>query len=391
MGSAGNFLINLSVLHRNMQKYFDKVLAPYEIGSGQLMFLFYINEHEGVTMQEVTRVIEVDKGTTTKSIQKLIEEGYIQSNTDENDRRVRRLYTTQKAAEIMSTLYGYRSTGRGLVAQDIDFEQFAQTLETVCMNSRKYLMHDDSAYHSIKIGMLKKLSLNAYPGHISAVLYTGGCNYKCSFCNQKNMVFMPENDRFLDVSEVMEYLSRRQGMLDAICISGGEPLMQDGIQDLIREVKDLGYPVKIETNGYYPKRLEALLEMKLVDYVALDIKNCKRRYVETIGMNQDVFCIENVEESIRLLRQFDIPHEFCTTVTKELHRPEDLLELAKWMKGNDSYYFQQYQDGENVIQRGFTAYTNAELKTFQRELQQYLPQLKLRGVKEEMDVSSTEA
>ena len=126
MAQDGNFLISLSVLYRNTMKFFDKALAKYGIGSGQLMFLFFINENEGITMQEVSRIGEVDKGTTTKSIQKLIEQDYVQVRTDENDRRVKRLYTTQRAAEVMNELYDLRNEYRSLMARGVEMESFEE-------------------------------------------------------------------------------------------------------------------------------------------------------------------------------------------------------------------------------------------------------------------------
>ena len=158
MQNQSNFLIHLSILFRNTQKYFDTVLAQYDIGSGQLIFLFSIYEHEGITMQEVTQIGELDKGTTTKSIQKLIEQGYIQSRIDENDHRVKRLYTTSKAANIMNSLYEYRNECRNKLADNIDFETFEKMLGTACENSKNYLVPKDT-YQDMKIEELSKYKI----------------------------------------------------------------------------------------------------------------------------------------------------------------------------------------------------------------------------------------
>ena len=123
MSEHDNFLINLSVLYRNTQKYFDRVLSRYDIGSGQLIFLLLIYEHDGITMQEVTRLSEVDKGTTTKSISRLIEQGYVEARVDEKDRRVRRLHTTGKSADIMRDIYEYRARCRRILARDTDLKR----------------------------------------------------------------------------------------------------------------------------------------------------------------------------------------------------------------------------------------------------------------------------
>ncbi|MCH4207653.1 MAG: anaerobic ribonucleoside-triphosphate reductase activating protein [Solobacterium sp.] len=382
MEAENNFLINLSVLYRNVQKYFDKALAPYDIGSGQLMFMLYINEHEGVTMQDATRVIEVDKGTTTKSIQKLIEQGYVQSRTDEADRRVRRLYTTDKTAEIMSSLYDYRNECRSHLAQGLDFTAFEESLDKACVNSRMYLNPQEKSYEGMRIGGMQKMTLLDYPDKVAATIFTGGCNFKCPFCHNKDLVFLPENYEFFDPEEVMEYLKKRKGLLDGVCISGGEPLLQDDLPDFIIDIKKLGYLVKLDTNGSYPDRLKDLIDAGLIDYVAMDIKNCPERYAETIGVNPDVFHMENIQKSIDLLQHGKIDYEFRTTVIRELHTKENLVELAKWIKGTKKYYLQQYMDSGNVIQPGWSAYDYGEMNELCSAVKEVIPTAELRGVKE---------
>ena len=312
-----NFLINLSVLYRNMQKYFDKALAQYDIGSGQLMFLFFINENEGISMQEVSRIGEVDKGTTTKSIQKLIEQGYVQTQTDENDRRVKRLYTTQKATEIMPQLYEYRNELRRRLGQDVDIDLFEEMLERVCVNSRMYLV-PEPRYSGVRIGGLQKMTLLDYPGKVAATIFTSGCNFKCPFCHNKDLVFIPENYDFFDPEEVIQYLEKRKGLLDGVCISGGEPLLQEGLKDFIRDIKKMGYLVKLDTNGCYPDKLRHLLDTGLIDYVAMDIKNTPEKYARTAGINRENFALELIEESRKIIMAQAPDYEFRTTVVKEL-------------------------------------------------------------------------
>ena len=382
MEAENNFLINLSVLYRNVQKYFDKALAQYDIGSGQLMFMLYINEHEGVTMQDATRVIEVDKGTTTKAIQKLIEQGYVQSRTDEADRRVRRLYTTDKTAGIMSSLYDYRNECRSHLAQDLDFESFEEVLDKVCVNSRMYLNPQEKSYEGIRIGGMQKMTLLDYPDKVAATIFTGGCNFKCPFCHNKDLVFLPESYEFFDPEEVMQYLEKRKGLLDGVCISGGEPLLQDGLLDFITDIKKMGYLVKIDTNGSYPDKLQKLLDSGLVDYVAMDIKNCPERYAGTVGVNPEVFHMELIQKSIDILQNGTVDYEFRTTVVKELHTKENLVDLAKWIQKTKKYYLQQYMDSGNVIQPGWSAYSGSEMEELCKAVQEVIPTAELRGVKE---------
>ncbi len=382
MANQGNYLIQVSILFRNTQKYFDKVLAQYDIGSGQLMFLFSIYEHEGITMQEVTQIGELDKGTTTKSIQKLIEQGYVQSRVDEVDRRVKRLYTTAKAAEIMNALYDYRNECRNKLSEGMDFDLFEEMLTKACDNSRKYLVPEET-YEKIKIGGLQKLTLLDYPSKLASTVFTSGCSFKCPFCHNKDLVFVPENYSFLDVEDVIAYLEKRKKILDGVCITGGEPLLQEGLLPFIERIKEMGYLVKLDTNGNDPKKLKEIVNSGLVDYVAMDVKNCKEKYHETVGLNKQVFDIGRIEESISFLLEEHVDYEFRTTIVKELHQKEDVLALANWIKGAKQYYLQQYVPSENVIEQVFSSYNKEEMEELCNAVKEVIPTCKLRGVKGE--------
>lgn len=381
MADQSNFILNLSILYRNTQKFFDHVLIPYEIGSGQLIFLLCINENEGMTMQEVTKMSEVDKGTTTKSIQRLIDQGYVQMKVDEKDHRVRRLYTTKKAADIMNTIYDYRTQLRNTLAQDIDFSTFEAMLAKACDNAK-----DDSLYESehisLKIGEVQNMSLGDYPDKMACTIYTSGCNFKCPYCNKRDLVFIPENNEYLNVDEIMDYLKKRNQILDGICINGGEPLLQGDLEKFIRKSRRLGYAIKIDTNGYYPDKLKELVNKKLVNYVALDIKNTKEKYAETAGVNIENFSIEPIEESLRFLKEAKIDFECRTTVVKEFHTKEDLIKISEWLGPIDHYYLQQYEETDRNIQRGLTAYSMKEMEELRDEVRKYIPNTQLRGAKE---------
>ncbi len=379
MAQNGNFLISLSVLYRNTMKFFDKALAKYEIGSGQLMFLFFINENEGITMQEVSRIGEVDKGTTTKSIQKLIEQDYVQVRTDENDRRVKRLYTTQRAAEIMNELYDLRNEYRSLMARGVEMESFEDALNQVCENSRN--LNPEPRYQGIKIGGMQKVTLLDYPGKAASAVFTGGCNFKCPFCHNRDLVFLPDNYEFFPAERVLEYLEKRRGLLDGVCISGGEPLIQDGLEEFIEAIREMGYLVKLDTNGYYPEKLEEIVHAELVDYVAMDLKNTSEKYAETAGLNPEVFQIDRIERSIEFLMHGNVEYEFRTTVVRELHTKEDLQAMAKRIQGARHYYLQQYQDSGSVIQPGWTAYDADEMAGLLAAVKAFVPDAELRGVK----------
>ncbi|MBQ2689161.1 MAG: winged helix-turn-helix transcriptional regulator, partial [Solobacterium sp.] len=152
-----NFLVNLSILYRNSQKYFDRLLAKFDIGAGQLIYIIAINENEGVTMQEVSRLLEMDKGTTTKSIQRLIEQGYVEIRVDEKDRRIKHLHMTEKSGQVINEIYGYRNDFRNVLAKDMDFESFSEDMDRVTDNSRT-LINEEDPYQGIRIGRLEKVS-----------------------------------------------------------------------------------------------------------------------------------------------------------------------------------------------------------------------------------------
>lgn len=381
MADQSNFLLNLSVLYRNTQKYFDRALVPYDIGSGQLIFLLCINENEGITMQELTSLSEVDKGTTTKSIQRLIDQGYIQSRTDEKDHRVKRLYTTEKASAIMPVVYEFRNRMRTILADGVDFRSFEQALGQVTDNAREKLLRENEL-PELKIGGMQKMTLLDYPGRAACTIFLSGCNFKCPFCHNRDLVFIPEGYEFFEVSEVLAYLEKRKGILDGVCISGGEPLLQENLHQLIEKIRDLGYQIKLDTNGGYPERLKDVVNKGLVDYVAMDIKNSPEKYARTLGMNPDAFNIETIRESVEFLKTCGVEHEFRTTVVRELHTAEDLIAIGEWIGPDQTYYLQQFVDSGNVIQSGFTAYTKEEMEALRDAVAPLVPSVTLRGIRE---------
>lgn len=373
------FLLNLSVLYRNTQKYFDKVLVPYDIGSGQLIFLLCINENEGLTMQELTNMTEVDKGTTTKSVQRLIDQDYVQAKQDETDRRVKRLYTTAKAASIMNAIYDYRTEMRTALARDMDFRTFENMLSQAADNARSSLI-PQSEMSPLKIGELLRMSLLDYPGEVACTVFMSGCSFKCPFCHNRDLVFIPENYEFIEPEEILAFLKKRRSLLDAVCISGGEALLQKDLISLLRPIRELGYHIKLDTNGSYPDRLQEIVESGLVDYVAMDIKNTPAKYAETVGMNENAFDFEQISRSAEYLKNSSVDHEFRTTVVKEFHTPEDLEEIAAWIGDCRHYYLQKFQDTGNTIQPGFTAYEDEEMRDLLARVQKYIPHAELRGM-----------
>ena len=385
MAEQGNFMIHLSVLYRNTQKYFDHALEPYGIGWGQLMFLFVIYENEGITMQEVTRISEVDKGTTTKSMQKLLDQGYVVSKADEKDKRVKRLYTTEKSGKIMNKLYEFRSAYRNSVFDGIDGDAFEKMMAKTCENSHNIVM---PSFDDLKIGGLQKVTLLDYPGRLAATVFTAGCSFKCPFCHNRDLVFVPEDYSFVNPDEILTYLGRRKGILDGVCISGGEPLVQPDLLPFMEKIKNMGFLVKLDTNGYEPEKLKEAVQSGLVDYVAMDLKNCKEKYAMTCGMQKAVFQMDRIEESVSYLLAGHVDYEFRTTVVRELHDKEDLLAAASWIRGAKHYYLQQFHDSGTLIQEGYHGYDARQMEELCEAVRTMIPQAEFRGVKGETDVQS---
>lgn len=229
----------------------------------------------------------------------------------------------------------------------------------------------------MKLSGMQKLTLLDYPEKMACTLFTPGCNFLCPFCHNKALV-TDIDEHFITTDEVLEFLKTRQGILEGVCITGGEPLLQKDIEDFIKEIKKMGFLVKLDTNGSFPKKLEGIVVRGLVDYVAMDVKNSPKRYAETIG--KTIFDLSAVNESIELLTEGIVNYEFRTTVTKDFHTLEDLLMIADWISGCDAYYLQQFVDSGMLIDGSVKGYENEELAAMYREVKRKLPCTQLRGV-----------
>lgn len=230
----------------------------------------------------------------------------------------------------------------------------------------------------MQIHGLNKTTLLDYPEHVAATIFTGGCNFCCPFCHNGELVLRPQEFLQLPEEEVLAFLKKRKEILTGVCITGGEPTLQPDLPVFIERIKEMGYLVKLDTNGYRPGVLRALLEKGLLDYVAMDIKNSKVHYAKTAGKeNMD---IAQIEESVAILKEGRIPYEFRTTVVKELHAEEDFAAIGEWLAGAEAYFLQAYRDNENVIKKGFSSYEKEELEAFARLLRRFIERVELRGI-----------
>lgn len=232
----------------------------------------------------------------------------------------------------------------------------------------------------MKITGIQKLTLLDYPGTVACTVFTAGCNFRCPFCHNA-MLVLPERieENYLTDDEVFDFLKKRRGVLDGVAVTGGEPLLQAGMAEFLERVKALGYKIKLDTNGSNPSLLREIVEKKLVDRVAMDVKNSPARYAQTIGL--EAFDISQVERSKELLLEEHVDYEFRTTVVKGLHTTEDLLDAARWIAGAKEYYLQQFKDsGDLVLPQGLEAYNEKEMYALADAVRVLVPTVQVRGV-----------
>ncbi|MDD2913075.1 MAG: anaerobic ribonucleoside-triphosphate reductase activating protein [Candidatus Pacebacteria bacterium] len=204
----------------------------------------------------------------------------------------------------------------------------------------------------MKIGGLQKLTLIDYPGKPAATIFLAGCNFRCPFCYSKELVLPKEIENHPQIleKEVFDFLKERKGFIDGVIICGGEPSIHKELPQFIKKIKDLGFLVKLDTNGSNPKMLRKLIEEKMVDYVAMDIKGAQKKYEKATGVNIN---IEDIKESVKILKEGKTDYEFRTTVVPKIHAKEDFLEIGKWIGGNDVKYYLQNFRAEKTINPQF--------------------------------------
>lgn len=225
---------------------------------------------------------------------------------------------------------------------------------------------------------ISKLTLLDFPKHLACTVFTGRCNLRCPFCHNADLVLAPESQPAIPEEDIFTFLSRRRDSLEGICITGGEPTLQKDLLPFLTRCKELGYLTKLDTNGTRPDVIRTALDAKLLDYIAMDIKNCPARYAETCGLSTVRFSA--FEESVDLIRNSGLPYEFRTTVVKEFHTKEDLLAIGEWLKGSATYALQAFKDSGNLIAPGLSGYTKDELTAFREMLLPYFDEVLLRGI-----------
>ncbi len=232
------------------------------------------------------------------------------------------------------------------------------------------------------IAGLQKMTLLDYPGRVACTVFLQGCNYACPFCHNSELLGF-DAQPFMQEEELLAFLKKRKGILDGVCITGGEPTVYGGLENLLRQIKALGYGVKLDTNGSNPKVLQQLVEAGLVDYVAMDVKNSPPMYAETVGVPG--LKLASVEESLRFLIGGGAGYELRTTLVQQLHNEASIREMGQWLaslvpgKLPETLYLQSFVDRDTVVFAGLSAPDEATVHHFSRLLEPYVRQVRIRG------------
>ena len=230
---------------------------------------------------------------------------------------------------------------------------------------------------SVHIAGLQKLTLLDYPGRVACTVFLGGCNLRCPFCHNASLVLPRGAAETMTEESFLAFLKKRQGILDGVCVTGGEPLLQPELPRLLSEIKSLGYGCKLDTNGTLPRRLSPLIQAGAIDYIAMDIKSSLGGYNTACGVEVDT---EAIKQSIALIKQSGIPHEFRTTVVSGLHTESDIESIAALI-GDEPYFLQSFVDsGDLISPAGLSAFSPDQMRAMRDAARRFSPRCEVRGV-----------
>ena len=229
----------------------------------------------------------------------------------------------------------------------------------------------------MKIHGLQKMTLLDFPGKVACTVFLGGCDLRCPFCHNAELIDGTA-PAVMEDEELLDFLKKRQGLLDGVAVTGGEPLLRgDDLMRLAEKIRELGYPLKLDTNGTHPERLRKFIDAGLVSYVAMDIKNSPEKYAETCGLQE--MDLAPVRESVSLLKEGRTDYEFRTTTTAELHDAESFRKIGEWIRGAKRYYLQKFTDRDTVPFEGFHAPAEDEMQQYLAIARKYVPEAEIRG------------
>ncbi|MBP5466122.1 MAG: anaerobic ribonucleoside-triphosphate reductase activating protein [Clostridia bacterium] len=224
---------------------------------------------------------------------------------------------------------------------------------------------------------IEKLSLVDFDGKVAATVFTGTCNFRCGFCHNSPLVLDVKSLSPLPEEEVFSYLKKRRGILEGVCITGGEPTLQKDLPEFCEKVKSLGYAVKVDTNGTNPAMVKLLAENNLADYFAMDIKNDKENYAAIIGFEK--YDTKDVEKTVDFFLSHDYEYEFRTTLIKEYHKKENIVKIGEWIKGAKRYILQKFKPTDACISTGLHEVQEDAAKEFLQMVSPFVKSAKLRG------------
>lgn len=224
---------------------------------------------------------------------------------------------------------------------------------------------------------LQKMTLLDFPEHVACTVFLGGCDFRCPFCHNFELVDGSAKP-VMEEEELLAFLSRRQGLLDGVAVTGGEPCLHPDLPELLARIRELGFPVKLDSNGYHPDMLRTLLDQHLVDYIAMDIKNSPVNYARTAGLPE--VDMGRIRESISLLMEQAPEYEFRTTVIRELHEEENFHGIGELIRGAEHYYLQPFTDRDSVPFGGFHAPEEQQLNAYADIMRSYVKTVRVRGV-----------
>ena len=229
---------------------------------------------------------------------------------------------------------------------------------------------------------LQKMTLLDFPGKVACTVFLGGCNFRCPFCHNSEL-FMGKPEKLMEEADFFAFLEKRKGLLDGVCVSGGEPTLYKDLPDFLAKIKELGFQVKLDTNGYRPDVIKSLVAGNLVDYIAMDVKNSPARYGQTVGLEN--MSLAPIEESLRFLLEENVDYELRTTVVAQLHDEASILDMGVWLgslvpgKQVKKLFLQSFVDRDTVLFSGLTAPESETTVEFAKILKPFVQQVTIRN------------
>ncbi len=227
------------------------------------------------------------------------------------------------------------------------------------------------------IAGIQKTSLIDYPKKICTVIFTRGCNFFCGFCHNPELVIPDKYNKKIPLYQIFDFLKKRKNIIEAVTITGGEPTIYKDLPSFIKKIKKLGYFIKLDTNGSNPIMIKQLINDKLIDYIAMDIKNSLDKYDETTCRKVNK---QNIQQSINIIMTSGIDYEFRTTVVPGLHTKNNFIKISHWLKDANKYFLQNFRPGKTIDEKYNTLkpYTRSELREFKLILAKNIKTVKIR-------------